>query len=127
MSGILSYLLFGKDLSEVSGIQALQLASTIATVAGEAPDILEMTRKSLGVDRLQIVLTPSATEGEETIALQIGKIIFPGFLVSIKQGAEDSSPNIAIEVDLTQGFTFEAESQQQPEQGKFSLKWNLNY
>jgi hypothetical protein len=127
MSGILSYLLFGQDLSEVSGIQALQLAGTIATFAGEGPDILEMTRKSLGVDRLQIVMTPSGAEGEETIALQVGKIVFPGFLVTIKQGADDSSPNIAIEVDLTHGFTFVAESEQQPEQGKFSILWNLNY
>ena len=126
VSGILSYLLFGQDLSDVSGIQALQLAGTIATFAGEGPDILELTRKSLGVDRLQVVMTPTAS-GEETIALQVGKIVFPGFLVSIKQGADDSSPNIAIEVDLTHGFTFEAESEQQPAQGKFSLLWNLNY
>ncbi len=127
MSGILSYLIFGKDLSEVSGIQALQLAGTIASVAGEGPDILEMVRKALGVDRLQIVLTPSGAEGGETLALEIGKIVFPGFTVFIRQGAEDSAPYIGIEVDLTHGFTFGAESIQQPEQGKFSLNWNLNY
>jgi hypothetical protein len=127
MSSIFSYLLFGQDLSEVSGIQALQLASTVATFAGEGPDILELTRKSLGIDRLQIVMTPTGTAGEETLSLQVGKIVFPGFLVIIKQGADDSSPNIAIEVDLTHGFTFEAESEQQPAQGKFSLQWNLNY
>jgi autotransporter translocation and assembly factor TamB len=127
MSSIFSYLLFGQDLSEVSGSQALQLASTVATFAGEGPDILELTRKSLGIDRLQIVMTPTGTAGEETLSLQVGKIVFPGFLVIIKQGADDSSPNIAIEVDLTHGFTFEAESEQQPAQGKFSLQWNLNY
>jgi translocation and assembly module TamB len=128
LSTILSYLIFGKDLSDVSGLQALQLASTIASVAGEGPDILEMTRRSLGVDRLQIVMTPSSLEeGADTISLEIGKVIFPGFLVAVRQGAEDSSPNMAIEVDLTHGFTLGLESQQQLEQGKFSLNWNINY
>lgn len=129
LSGILSYLLFGKDLSEVNGLQALQLAGTVASVAGEGPDILEITRKSLGVDRLQIVMTPSSSgeAGAETIALQVGKVLTPGLVITVRQGADDSSPNLGIEIDLTNGFTFEGESQQQPEQGKFSLKWNLNY
>jgi len=128
LSRIISYLIFGKDLSDVSGLQALQLAGTITSMAGEGPDILEMTRKSLGVDRLQILMTPSSlNEGAETISLEVGKVIFPGFLVTIRQGAEDSSPDIGIEVDITHGFTLGFESQQQPEQGRFSLNWNLNY
>ncbi len=128
LSSIVSYLIFGKDLADVSGLQALQLAGTIASVAGEGPDILEMTRKSLGVDRLQIVMTPSSMdEGADTISLEVGKVIFPGFLVAIRQGAEDDSPNMRVEVDLTHGFTLGLESEQQPEQGKFSLNWNINY
>jgi translocation and assembly module TamB len=131
LSSILSYLLFGKSLSDVTGLQALQLAGTVASVAGEGPDILEMTRKSLGVDRLQIVMTPTKSgegyEGKETISLQVGKVITPGVIVTIKQSAEDSNPDIGVEVDLTHGFVLEVESQQQPEQGKFSLKWNVNY
>jgi len=128
LSAILSYLIFGKDLSDVSGLQALQLASTIANVAGEGIDVLEMTRKSLGIDRLQIIMTPSSLDdGADTISLEVGKVIFPGFLVAVRQGAEDDSPNISIEVDLTHGFTLGLESQQQLEQGKFSLNWNINY
>jgi hypothetical protein len=128
LSSIVSYLIFGKDLAEVSGIQALQLASTVATIAGEGPDILEMTRKTLGVDRLQIVMTPQSLDpGADRVTLEVGKVIFPGFLVTLLQGAEDDSTNIRIEVDLTHGFTFGLESQQLPEQGKFSLNWNINY
>jgi hypothetical protein len=131
LSAILSHLLFGKDLSDVTGLQALQLAGTVASVAGEGPDILEITRKSLGVDRLQIVMTPTRTsegyEGKETITLEVGKVLTPGIILTVKQSANDSNPDIGIEVDLTQGFVLEVESQQQPEQGKFSLKWNVNY
>lgn len=131
LSAILSHLLFGKDLSDVTGLQALQLAGTVAAVAGEGPDILEITRKSLGVDRLQIVMTPTKAgegyEGKETIALEIGKIITPGVILTIKQSASYSNPDIGVEADLLHGFVLEAQSQQQPEQGKFSLKWNVNY
>jgi len=131
LSAILSHLLFGKDLSDVTGLQALQLAGTVASVAGEGPDILEITRKSLGVDRLQIVMTPTRSsegyEGKETITLEVGKVLTPGIILTVKQSANDSNPDIGIEVDLTQGFVLEVESQQQPEQGKFSLKWNVNY
>jgi hypothetical protein len=128
LSGILSYLLFGQDLSEISGFQAIQLAASVASLAGEGPDILESTRKSLGVDRLRIITTPSASEeGGETIALQVGKYIAEGVIVTVSQGAEDSSTNISIEVDIKHGFIFQAETQQQQEQGKFTLKYNLNY
>ncbi len=131
LSAILSHLLFGKDLSDVTGLQALQLAGTVASVAGEGPDILEITRKSLGVDRLQIVMTPTKSgdgyENKETIALQVGKVLTPGVVLTIRQSAYDSNPDIGVEVDLLHGFVLEVESQQQTEQGKFSLKWNVNY
>lgn len=128
LSGILSYLLFGQDLSELDGFQALQLAATVASLSGEGPDILENTRRSLGVDRLRIIATPrSSEEGGDTLALQVGKYIAKGVIVSITQGTEDASTNISIEVDIGAGFFFQAESQQQQEQGKFSLKWNRNY
>src|SRR3990167_4613690 len=47
LSSILSYLLFGQDLSEIGGFQALQIATSLASLAGTGPDIMESTRKSL--------------------------------------------------------------------------------
>lgn len=125
LSGILSYLLFGQDLSEINSFQALQLASSAAMLAGEGADVLEGTRKSLGIDRFQIRSSPS-DEGE-TLSIEVGKYIAKGVIVSFSQGADDSSSNISIEVDLTHGFIFQAETQQQEEQGKFSLKWHRAY
>lgn len=126
VSAILSYLIFGQDISEISPIQAAQLAATAATLAGEGPDILELTRKSLGLDRLAVISTPSK-EGVEGAALQVGKYLTKGVLFSVSQGTDPSSGNLNIEVDLTHGFIFEAETLQQQEQGKFSLKWHKNY
>ncbi len=123
---IMSYLLFGKDISEIDGFQAIQLASSVASISGTSPDVLETTRKSLGIDRLRIISSGSSEDGE-TISLQVGKYVAKGVLVSFSQGADDSSSNVSIEVDLKHGFVFQAETEQQEEQGKFTLKWNTNY
>ena len=127
MGSILSHLLFGQDLSEVNAVQAAQIVNSIATFSGESPSIFEKTRRSLGVDRLRIVATPIGDEGGQSIALQVGKYVTRGVLISVSQGAEGTSTNLMVEVDLANGFLFQAESQQQLEQGKFTIKWNLNY
>ena len=128
LSTIIALLLFGQDISEINGLQALQLAASVAKIAGEGPDVLESTRKTLGIDRLRIVSAPSnSDEGGEAIAIQVGKYVAKGVIVSISQTSENSAPNISIEVDIGGGFYFQAESDQVHEQGKFAFKWNRNY
>jgi len=128
LSTIMSYLLFGQQLAEINSFQALQLANSLASLAGQGPDVLESTRKALGVDRLNIVSIPSGEpEIEDTIAVQVGKYISEGVLVSLTQGAEESSTNINIEIELKNGWVIQLESDQRQEQGKFTVKWNHNY
>ena len=120
-SSILSLILFNKEISEISPLQALQLAQVVMSLSGNGgPDVLGAIRKSIGVDKLNI----SGKDGSDEIALQIGWCISHGITVSLSQSA--TSSDITIEVDLKNGFLFEAETQNQ-EEGKFSLKWNHNY
>lgn len=128
MGTIMAYLLFGQDLTEINSFQALQLANSIANLAGESPGILEQTRKSIGVDRIEIITVPSASaEGGETIAIQVGKYVTEGVLVSFSQGAEEDSSNISIEVEAQGGLSFLLESDQSQEQGKFTIRWSHTY
>ena len=128
MSTILSYLLFGQELAEINSFQALQLANSLASIAGQGPDVLESTRKALGVDQLNIVSVPSGdVEIEDSIAVQVGKYVSEGVLVSLTQGAEDASTNINIEIEVKGGWVIQLESDQRQEQGKFTIKWNHNY
>lgn len=126
MGAIMSYLLFGENLAEISGFQALQLANSLASLAGQGPDILESTRRSLGLDRLRVISEP-VEEGGESISIQVGKYVAEGVLVSFTQGTEDSSSNIDIQVEIGGHFVFQAQSDQRSEQGKFALKYTLNY
>lgn len=126
LGSIMSYLLFGQDLSEISGFQAIEIASSLASMAGTGPDVMESTRRSLGVDRLRVVANPDG-QGGESIALEVGKYVSDGVLVTFTQGSEESSTNISVEVELKNNFIFQIESDQRQEQGRFTLKWNLNY
>ncbi len=121
-SSLLSLILFNKDISEISPFQALQLAQAIVSLSGGAgPDVLEAIRKSIGVDRLSI---GAAENDPDQIAVQIGKYLTRGVMITLAQGATYSK--VIVEVDLKKGFVFQAETEPE-EQGKFTLKWNKNY
>ena len=48
-------------------------------------------------------------------------------LVTVTQGAGANRSDVGVEVELSRGFFFQAETQEQLEQGKFTLKWNVSY
>ncbi|MBS0653639.1 MAG: translocation/assembly module TamB [Verrucomicrobia bacterium] len=121
-SSILARILFNKDISDISHPEALQLANTLMSLSGGAgPDVLEAIRKSIGVDRLTIV---SSSAGSDQIAVQIGKYLTKGVLITLSQSA--TSSQVIVEVELDKGFIFQAETQEE-EEGKFSLKWRKSY
>lgn len=125
-SELLSLILFNKDITEISHTQAIQLASTLVTLTGGAgPDVLESIRKSIGVDRLNIASRKRPGEGSsDEIAVEIGKYLTRGILVTLSQSA--TSSQVIVEVELPKGFVFQAETQVE-EEGKFSLKWTKSY
>jgi translocation and assembly module TamB len=130
MGTILAYLLFGQDLAEISSTQALQLAASLSSLAGDTPGILERTQKKLGLDRLEFVEVKSATEhGKMVQGIQIGKYVADGVLVSYSQGAENSAGNIRVEVEVRGNISLVLESDQADEQkqGKFTLRWSRTY
>lgn len=120
-SSILALILFNKDIADISHPEAVQLASTLVSLSGGAgPDVLEAIRKSIGVDRLNI----SSKPGTDEIAVQIGKYLMRGLMITLSQSA--TSTQVIVEVELPRGFVFQAETQEEQE-GKFSLKWTHSY
>ncbi len=122
-SSILARILFNKDVSELSAGQAVQLANTIVTLSGSSgPNVLETIRKNLGVDRFSISVP--ATKESGYVAIEIGKYITEGVMISLIQSTTTSQ--VKVEVELKAGFVLEAQTQEDS-QGKFSFKWNKNY
>ncbi len=126
LGSIMSYLLFGQDVADISGLQALQLANSLASFAGDGPDVMESTRRSLGVDRLRVVTDPTE-EGGQIVSIEVGKYVSQGVLITFKQSASDSTSDISVEIELKNNFIFQIESDQRQEQGIFTLKWRHNY
>jgi autotransporter translocation and assembly factor TamB len=121
-SAILARILFNKNISDISQPEAIQLASTLISLSGGAgPAVLETIRKNLGVDRLTIA---SQTANSDELAVQIGKYLTKGVLITLSQSA--TSSQVIVEVEFKHGFVFQAETQKE-EEGKFSLKWTHSY
>lgn len=120
-SSILALILFNKDISDINQMEAIQLAGTLISISGGAgPDILDSIRKTIGVDRLNI----SSQAGSDEIAVQIGKYLTKGVMITLVQSA--TSSQVMVEVELPKGFIFQAETQDEGE-GKFSLKLRKSY
>ncbi len=120
-SSILARILFNKDISDITHPEKILLASTLVSISGNAgPDMMETIRKTIGIDRLSIGSHP----GSDEVALQIGKYLTRGVMITLSQSA--TSSQVIVEVDLPKGFVFQAETQEQQE-GKFSLKWTASY
>lgn len=121
-SAILSRVLFDKDITDISQSEASKLASALMAISSSTgPDILDAIRKTIGVDRLNLV---SSSSGSEEVALQIGKYLTKGVLITLSQSTTTS--NVIVEIELPYGFVFQAETQEEQE-GKFSLKWTKSY
>ncbi|MEL7431356.1 MAG: translocation/assembly module TamB domain-containing protein [Chlamydiota bacterium] len=132
VSSILSLIIFGEEISELSVFQTATLAATAASLSGKGPDIFQSTRTTLGIDRFAVVHTPGSRQdaednSPETSALQVGKYIVDGVLLTFTQGLEEDSSNVGVQIDLHKGFIFQAETIRQQEQGQFSIRWNYNY
>lgn len=122
-SSILSRVLFDKDISDISQSEASKLASALMAISSSAgPDILDTIRKTIGVDRLNLVSSSSGST--EEVALQIGKYLTKGVLITLSQST--TSSHVIVEIELPYGFVFQAETQEEQE-GKFSLKWTKSY
>lgn len=127
-SSIMSLLIFGQQLSDLSESQTVELSATMSQQLDTSTLSKADALSNLGVDRFNIV-QPSPTDpfATDQMAVQLGKYITRGIVVSFSQGEEQGSSNVIVEVDLKHGLIFQAESQQQEEQGKFSLKYRYNY
>lgn len=104
---ILSRLLFGRSSSQLSAIQAIQLAESAATLTGmgASEGLLGRVRDSIGVDRLQI----TGGENGEEISVEAGRYVGEGIYVGVEQGLEQGSSEVTVEVEITDNITVESD------------------
>jgi translocation and assembly module TamB len=133
---ILSRVLFGKGVSQITPGEGVQLAAAAASLAGGGPGVLDRLRGSLGLDWFRLGSSTSGpttgslnpgganTPGTGGTALSAGKYIVPGVSVGVSQGVSPPTSKITVEVQVRSHLTVGGEVGQG---GGTGLGINYNY
>lgn len=97
---VLAQLLFGRDMSSISPLQAVQLAGAIATLSGRGDGgVLNDLREGLDLDDFDIT-----SDEEGNAAVRAGKYLSDNVYTDITIGADGSS-EINLNLDVTDDVT----------------------
>ncbi|MCE2026873.1 translocation/assembly module TamB domain-containing protein [Sessilibacter corallicola] len=99
---ILSYIIFGESVSDITPIKAIQLASAVQQLRGGSSsfDPIASTRELLGVDTLSVD-TEKTENGENGINVGIGKYINDKVYLELERTPNPSQPwKGTIEIEL---------------------------
>jgi len=118
---ILARLLFDKELSDISGFQALQLASAVRTLTTGGTGLMDETRNSLGIDTLDF-------NGDEVSgnSVKAGKYIREDVFVEVESGMSSGSSKVRVEMNLNPHISVDSTVDQESNTG-FGLNWKLDY
>lgn len=97
---VLAQIFFGRDVSQLSAFQALQLANAVATLAGNGGEgIVSKLRKSFDLDDLDVT-----TDDDGNTAVRAGKYLSDNVYTDVEVGGADGA-EISINIDLTPSVT----------------------
>jgi translocation and assembly module TamB len=97
---VLARLLFGRDITAISPLQAAQLASAIATLAGRGGDgIVSRLRQGFGLDDLDVV-----TGEDGTAAVRAGRYLSENIYTDVTVGA-DGKTELNLNLDVSPSVT----------------------
>ncbi|EYD76278.1 hypothetical protein Rumeso_02127 [Rubellimicrobium mesophilum DSM 19309] len=98
---VLAQLLFGVDIESISPLQAVRLASAVATLAGEGTGVLDDIRGQAGLADFDVTTTESGD-----IALRLGQYISENVYTDVVVSPQETEATINL--DLTPDFTVRA-------------------
>lgn len=97
---VLAQLLFGRDLQSISALQAAQLASAVASLAGKGGEgIVGNLRKNFGLDDLDL-----STDSEGNVSVKAGKYISKRVYTEVEVDQKGQS-KINLNLDLKKNVT----------------------
>lgn len=112
----MALLIFGKPASQLGASELLQVAQTMAELAGQSPGegVLGRLRKGLGLDQLSVG-SSSSSRGEPTgtaasgVSLEAGRYVAPGVYVGARQGAAGNSSRGVVQLDVFDNIKVEGD------------------
>ena len=92
-------LLFGRNLTEITPLQAVQLASAAATLAGRGGGFVGSLRERLGVDDLDVT-----TDEDGNAALRVGAYLSDNLYTDVEVNSQGET-RIDLNLDITESLT----------------------
>ncbi|MEM9781875.1 MAG: translocation/assembly module TamB [Pseudomonadota bacterium] len=102
---VLPRVLFGRSSQSLSGIEALQLASAVATLLDGTGGTADQIRGAVGLDVLRV----ETTEGGST-AVVVGRNVAEGVFVGAEQPIDGGETKVKVEVDVFSNITVDGEA-----------------
>ena len=108
---VLAQLIFGRDLSSISPLQAVQLAAAISTLAGRGGGALDRLRSNIGLDDFDVT-----TDEEGNAAVRAGKYLSDNVYTDVTVTSEGET-EINLNLDITDEITAKGSVDQDGETG----------
>lgn len=97
---VLAQIFFGRDITQLSAFQALQLAEAVANLAGQGGEgTLSRLRGAFSLDDLDVT-----SDEEGNTAVRAGKYISDNVYTDVTVGGADG-PEVSLNIDLTPNIT----------------------
>jgi autotransporter translocation and assembly factor TamB len=95
---VLAQLLFGVDIESITPLQAVRLASAVATLAGEGTGLIDELRGGIGLADFDVTTTESGN-----IALRLGRYVAENVYTDVIVSTEETEATINLDLspDLT--------------------------
>ena len=101
---ILSRLLFGKGVNQITPLQAVKLAWSIRQLTSGSSGIMGNVRNFLQVDMLQI----KAAEEGEGATVGVGKYLNEDVYFEVEKGVQGETGRVTVSVELTPRFSMQS-------------------
>ncbi len=123
---ILSRLLFGTSVTDLTPLEAVQLGSAVAALSGGgggggALNVLNTARSTLGIDRLTLGSGPA---GDTTITG--GKYLTDDVYLEVTTEPSTGNSSAVVEWDITRRLSLLSRIRQQAD-ANFSIRWSRDY
>ncbi|MDB5358706.1 MAG: rane protein [Rhodospirillales bacterium] len=117
---VLSRVLFGTSVGQISAVQGLQLAAAAGSLAtGGGPGVLDRLRNATGLDRLTLNSDNTSTSSGSTngnnskgalggASVSGGKYVAPGVFLGVDQGAGVGTTKARVEIEVLPRVTVDA-------------------
>lgn len=119
---VLSRLLFNRDPSSISPLQAAQLAAAVSALeGGRGLDVLGRLRDATGLDTIDV-----GEDASGATAARAGKYLSDNVYLEVQQGITPGSGKARVEVELTPNLKASTEVDETSQSG-VRLEWSLDY